>query len=200
MKKIKTLFLLSALSLAAACSDDTEMTTYAGRGDEAFFGDTAYSYTVSAELEDAYSIEVLRATPAGNASVSVAVAVADAAVASAFTAPAAVEFKNGEYAAPLKISFDRAKLTICKENVVTVTLQSETDLPYATECSLTVTRDYTWKNYGKGVYTSPIHPLRYVRTDRFLGAADRGRRGERLTLPPAGIVPQCRHEIFRRRL
>ena len=81
MKKIKTLFLLSALSLAAACSDDTEMTTYAGRGDEAFFGDTAYSYTVSAELEDAYSIEVLRATPAGNASVSVAVAVADAAVA-----------------------------------------------------------------------------------------------------------------------
>ncbi|WP_302987475.1 hypothetical protein [Alistipes senegalensis] len=200
MKKIKTLFLLSALSLAAACSDDTEMTTYAGRGDEAFFGDTAYSYTVSAELEDAYSIEVLRATPAGNASVSVAVAVADAAVASAFTAPAAVEFKNGEYAAPLKISFDRAKLTIGKENVVTVTLQSETDLPYATECSLTVTRDYTWKNYGKGVYTSPIHPLRYVRTDRFLGAADRGRRGERLTLPPAGIVPQCRHEIFRRRL
>lgn len=200
MKKIKTLFLLSALSLAAACSDDTEMTTYAGRGDEAFFGDTAYSYTVSAELEDAYSIEVLRATPAGNASVSVAVAVADAAVASAFTAPAAVEFKNGEYAAPLKISFDRAKLTIGKENVVTVTLQSETDLPYATECSLTVTRDYTWKNYGKGVYTSPIHPLRYVRTDRFLGAADRGRRGERLTLPPAGIVPQCRHEILRRRL
>ena len=200
MKKIKTLFLLSALSLAAACSDDTEMTTYAGRGDEAFFGDTAYSYTVSAELEDAYSIEVLRATPAGNASVSVAVAVADAAVASAFTAPAAVEFKNGEYAAPLKISFDRAKLTIGKENVVTVTLQSETDLPYATECSLTVTRDYTWKNYGKGVYTSPIHPLGYVRTDRFLGAADRGRRGERLTLPPAGIVPQCRHEIFRRRL
>ena len=200
MKKIQTLFLLSALSLAAACSDDTEMTTYAGRGDEAFFGDTAYSYTVSAELEDAYSIEVLRATPAGNASVSVAVAVADAAVASAFTAPAAVEFKNGEYAAPLKISFDRAKLTIGKENVVTVTLQSETDLPYATECSLTVTRDYTWKNYGKGVYTSPIHPLRYVRTDRFLGAADRGRRGERLTLPPAGIVPQCRHEIFRRRL
>ena len=200
MKKIKTLFLLSALSLAAACSDDTEMTTYAGRGDEAFFGDTAYSYTVSAELEDAYSIEVLRATPAGNASVSVAVAVADAAVASAFTAPAAVEFKNGEYAAPLKISFDRAKLTIGKENVVTVTLQSETDLPYATECSLTVTRAYTWTNYGKGVYTSPIHPLRYVRTDRFLGAADRGRRGERLTLPPAGIVPQCRHEIFRRRL
>ena len=200
MKKIKTLFLLSALSLAAACSDDTEMTTYAGRGDEAFFGDTAYSYTVSAELEDAYSIEVLRATPAGNASVSVAVAVADAAVASAFTAPAAVEFKNGEYAAPPKILFDRAKLTIGKENVVTVTLQSETDLPYATECSLTVTRDYTWKNYGKGVYTSPIHPLRYVRTDRFLGAADRGRRGERLTLPPAGIVPQCRHEIFRRRL
>ena len=200
MKKIKTLFLLSALSLAAACSDDTEMTTYAGRGDEAFFGDTAYSYTVSAELEDAYSIEVLRATPAGNASVSVAVAVADAAVASAFTAPAAVEFKNGEYAAPLKISFDRAKLTIGKENVVTVTLQSETDLPYATECSLTVTREYTWKNYGQGVYTSPIHPLRYVRTDRFLGAADRGRRGERLTLPPAGIVPQCRHEIFRRRL
>ena len=200
MKKIKTLFLLSALSLAAACSDDTEMTTYAGRGDEAFFGDTAYSYTVSAELEDAYSIEVLRATPAGNASVSVAVAVADAAVASAFTAPAAVEFKNGEYVSPLKISFDRAKLTIGKENVVTVTLQSETDLPYATECSLTVTRDYTWKNYGKGVYTSPIHPLRYVRTDRFLGAADRGRRGERLTLPPAGIVPQCRHEIFRRRL
>lgn len=132
------------------------MTTYAGRGDEAFFGDTAYSYTVSAELEDAYSIEVLRATPAGNASVSVAVAVADAAVASAFTAPATVEFKNGEYAAPLKISFDRAKLTIGKENVVTVTLQSETDLPYATECSLTVTRDYTWKNYGKGVYTSPI--------------------------------------------
>ena len=195
MKKIKTLFLLSALSLAAACSDDTEMTTYAGRGDEAFFGDTAYSYTVSAELEDAYSIEVLRATPAGNASVSVAVAVADAAVASAFTAPATVEFKNGEYAAPLKISFDRAKLTIGKENVVTVTLQSETDLPYATECSLTVTRDYTWK--GR-LYLA--HPLRYVRTDRFLGAADRGRRGERLALPPAGIVPQCRHEIFRRRL
>ena len=156
MKKIKTLFLLSALSLRPPAPTIRRWTTYAGRGDEAFFGDTAYSYTVSAELEDAYSIEVLRATPAGNASVSVAVAVADAAVASAFTAPAAVEFKNGEYAAPLKISFDRAKLTIGKENVVTVTLQSETDLPYATECSLMVTRDYTWKNYGKGVYTSPI--------------------------------------------
>ena len=95
MKKIKTLFLLSALSLAAACSDDTEMTTYAGRGDEAFFGDTAYSYTVSAELEDAYSIEVLRATPAGNASVSVAVAVADAAVASASRRPRPSSSRTG---------------------------------------------------------------------------------------------------------
>lgn len=156
MKKIRIFLLLPVLLFAAACSEDTEMTTYSGRGNEAFFGNTAYSYTVSADLEDAYSIEVLRATPVGNASVPVSIAVEDAALASAFTAPKAVEFSDGEYAAQVKISFDRTKLTIGKENVVAVALQSETNLPYATECSLTVTRDYTWKNYGTGVYTSHI--------------------------------------------
>lgn len=156
MKKIKTLLLLPALFLAAACSDDMEMTTYAGERNEAFFGETSFSYAVSADLEDAYSIEVLRAAPKGNVQVAVSIAVKDAAVASAFTAPATVDFADGEYAAQFKVSFDRSKLTVGKENVVTVSLQSETDLPYATECSLTVTRDYTWKDYGTGVYTSPI--------------------------------------------
>lgn len=145
MKKIKILFLLPVALLMASCSEDTGMNTYPARGDEAFFDDTEYSYVVSAKMEDAYSVEVLRANKSGDASVGVTIEVANPAVKGAFTAPASVEFKDGEIASSVKISFDRSKLTIGEENEITVNLQSETDLPYATECKLVVVRDYTWK-------------------------------------------------------
>lgn len=154
MKKIKILFLLPVALLMASCSEDTGMNTYPARGDEAFFDDTEYSYVVSAKMEDAYSVEVLRANKSGDASVGVTIEVANPAVKEAFTAPASVEFKDGEIASSVKISFDRSKLTIGDENEITVSLQSETDLPYATECKLVVVRDYTWKEYKKGTYVS----------------------------------------------
>ena len=144
MKKIKILFLLPVALFMASCSEDTGMNTYPARGDEAFFDDTEYSYVVSAKMEDAYSVEVLRANKSGDASVGVTIKVANSAVKEAFTAPASVEFKDGEIASSVKISFDRSKLTIGDENEITVNLQSETDLPYATECKLVVVRDYTW--------------------------------------------------------
>lgn len=152
MKKIKILFLLPVALFMASCSEDTGMNTYPARGDEAFFDDTEYSYVVSAKMEDAYSVEVLRANKSGDASVGVTIEVANPAVKEAFTAPASVEFKDGEIASSVKISFDRSKLTIGEENEITVNLQSETDLPYATECKLVVVRDYTWKEYKKGTY------------------------------------------------
>lgn len=154
MKKIKILFLLPVALLMASCSEDTGMNTYPARGDEAFFDDTEYSYVVSAKMEDAYSVEVLRANKSGDASVGVTIKVANSAVKEAFTAPASVEFKDGEIASSVKISFDRSKLTCGEENEITVNLQSETDLPYATECKLVVVRDYTWKEYKKGTYAS----------------------------------------------
>lgn len=156
MKKIKILFLLPVALLMASCSEDTGMNTYPARGDEAFFDDTEYSYVVSAKMEDAYSVEVLRANKSGDASVGVTIEVANPAVKEAFTAPASVAFKDGEIASSVKISFDRSKLTIGEENEITVNLQSETDLPYATECKLVVVRDYTWKEYKKGTYVSGL--------------------------------------------
>ena len=156
MNKIKILFLLPVALLMASCSEDTGMNTYPARGDEAFFDDTEFSYVVSAKMEDAYSVEVLRANKSGDASVGVTIEVANPAVKGAFTAPASVEFKDGEIASSVKISFDRSKLTIGEENEITVNLQSETDLPYATECKLVVVRDYTWKEYAKGTYVSGI--------------------------------------------
>ena len=140
----------------ASCSEDTGMNTYPARGDEAFFDDTEFSYVVSAKMEDAYSVEVLRANKSGDASVGVTIEVANPAVKEAFTAPASVEFKDGEIASSVKISFDRSKLTIGEENEITVSLQSETELPYATECKLVVVRDYTWKEYKKGTYASGL--------------------------------------------
>lgn len=154
MKKIKILFFLPVVLFMASCSEDTGMNTYPARGDEAFFDDTEYSYVVSLTMEDAYSIEVLRANKSGDASVGVTIKVANPAVKEAFTAPASVEFKDGEIASSVKISFDRSKLTCGEENEITVNLQSETDLPYATECKLVVVRDYTWKEYKKGTYAS----------------------------------------------
>lgn len=156
MKKIKILFFLPVVLFMASCSEDTGMNTYPARGDEAFFDDTEFSYVVSAKMEDAYSVEVLRANKSGDASVGVTIEVANPAVKEAFTAPASVEFKDGEIASSVKISFDRSKLTIGEENEITVNLQSETDLPYATECKLVVVRDYTWKEYAKGTYVSGI--------------------------------------------
>ncbi|MDE6445504.1 MAG: hypothetical protein K2L06_01420 [Alistipes sp.] len=159
MKTIKSLFcLLAVLGFAASCSEKTEMTTYGGRADEAFFSKTGYSYTVSADMEDACSIDVLRATSVGAAQVAVTVEVEDAEVADAFTAPAAVEFADGEIGAPFKVSFDRSKLTVGKEYAVSIKLQSDTQLPYATETELVVLRDYTWKDYKTGVYSSHILP------------------------------------------
>lgn len=140
----------------ASCSEDTGMNTYPARGDEAFFDDTEFSYVVSAKMEDAYSVEVLRANKSGDASVGVTIEVANPAVKEAFTAPASVEFKDGEIASSVKISFDRSKLTIGEENEITVSLQSETELPYATECKLVVVRDYTWREYKKGTYASGL--------------------------------------------
>lgn len=156
MKKIKILFFLPVVLFMVSCSEDTGMNTYPARGDEAFFDDTEYSYVVSAKMEDAYSVEVLRANKSGDASVGVTIEVANPAVKEAFTAPASVAFKDGEIASSVKISFDRYKLTIGEENEITVNLQSETDLPYATECKLVVVRDYTWKEYAKGTYVSGI--------------------------------------------
>lgn len=156
MKKIKILFFLPVALFMASCSEDTGMNTYPARGDEAFFDDTEYGYTVSADMENAYTIEVLRANKSGKASVGVTVSVADKALDGVFTAPASVEFADGDIASSVKISFDRSKLTIGKENEITVNLKSETDLPYATECKLVVVRDYTWKEYKKGTYASGI--------------------------------------------
>ena len=156
MKKIKILFFLPVVLFMASCSKDTGMNTYPARGDEAFFDDTEFSYVVSAKMEDAYSVEVLRANKSGDASVGVTIEVANPAVKEAFTAPASVEFKDGEIASSVKISFDRSKLTIGEENEITVSLQSETELPYATECKLVVVRDYTWKEYKKGTYASGL--------------------------------------------
>lgn len=156
MKKIKILFFLPVVLFMASCSEDTGMNTYPARGDEAFFDDTEFSYVVSAKMEDAYSVEVLRANKSGDASVDVTIEVANPAVKEAFTAPASVEFKDGEIASSVKISFDRSKLTIGEENEITVSLQSETELPYATECKLVVVRDYTWKEYKKGTYASGL--------------------------------------------
>ena len=156
MKKIKILFLLPVALLMASCSEDTGMNTYPARGDEAFFDDTEFSYVVSAKMEDAYSVEVLRANKSGDASVGVTIEVANPAVKEAFTAPASVEFKDGEIASSVKISFDRSKLTIGEENEITLSLQSETELPYATECKLVVVRDYTWREYKKGTYASGL--------------------------------------------
>lgn len=157
MKTIKSLFcLLAALVFAASCSEKTEMNIYAGRADEAFFGRTAYTYTVSADMEDACIIQVLRAAPAGAASVPVTVVVEDAEAAEAFSAPATVDFADGEIGAAFTVSFDRSQLTIGKEYAIGIELQSETQLSYDTECTLTVVRDYTWKDYKTGVYTSGI--------------------------------------------
>lgn len=156
MKKIKILFFLPVVLFMASCSEDTGMNTYPARGDEAFFDDTEFSYVFSPKMEDAYSVEVLRANKSGDASVGVSIEVANPAVKEAFTAPASVEFKDGEIASSVKISFDRSKLTFGEENEITVRLQSETDLPYATECKLVVVRDYTWKEYKKGTYASGL--------------------------------------------
>ena len=156
MKKIKILFFLPVVLFMASCSEDTGMNTYPARGDEAFFDDTEYGYTVSADMENAYTIEVLRANKSGKASVGVTISVADKALDGVFTAPASVECADGDIASSVKISFDRSKLTIGKENEITVNLQSETDLPYATECKLVVVRDYTWKEYKKGTYGSGL--------------------------------------------
>ena len=156
MKKIKILFFLPVVLFMASCSEDTGMNTYPARGDEAFFDDTEFSYVFSPKMEDAYSVEVLRANKSGDASVGVTIEVANPAVKEAFTAPASVEFKDGEIASSVKISFDRSKLTYGEENEITVRLQSETELPYATECKLVVVRDYTWKEYKKGTYASGI--------------------------------------------
>ena len=156
MKKIKILFFLPVVLFMASCSEDTGMNTYPARGDEAFFDDTEFSYVFSPKMEDAYSVEVLRANKSGDASVGVTIEVANPAVKEAFTAPASVEFKDGEIASSVKISFDRSKLTYGEENEITVRLQSETELPYATECKLVVVRDYTWKEYKKGTYASGL--------------------------------------------
>lgn len=68
MKKIKILFFLPVVLFMASCSEDTGMNTYPARGDEAFFDDTEYGYTVSPDMENAYTIEVLRANKSGKAS------------------------------------------------------------------------------------------------------------------------------------
>ncbi len=159
MKKIISfLLLLPALCVAVSCSEKTEMTIYEGRSDEAFLNKTEYAYTVSADMEDACSIEVYRAASGAAARVEVSVEVEDAAVADAFTAPATVDFAEGEIGALYTVSFDRSKLEVGKEYAVNIKLQSDTQLPYATEGKLVVMRDYTWVNYKTGVYSSGILP------------------------------------------
>lgn len=186
MKKINTLFLLPAFILAS-CSDP-EMNTYPARSDEAFFEDTEYSYVVSADLEDSYTIEVMRANPSGKTSVGVEIKAENPELQNAFTVPQYVEFADGEYASSVKVSFDRAKLTIGVENTVTVKLLSETDLPYDTECTLTVLRDYTWQEYAKGTYSSGLLPAIFGQKN-ILGTDIGSRERELQSLQDRGFVP-----------
>ena len=158
MKKIKTtLLLLPVLFLAAACGEDTEMNTYPARSDEAFFAATQYSYAVSGDMEDAYTVTVYRANPAGNESVPVSIAVEDETLASVFSAAATVEFTARNISSMFKVSFDRSKLEIGKEVLVDINV-APTELPYATTCTLSVMRDYTWVKYATGTYDSGLLP------------------------------------------
>ena len=154
MKKIKALLLLSVLFLAAACSEDTERNIYPARNDEAFFAKSAYSYVVSADLEDAYTIPVTRANAKGDAQVPVILTVENPDLEFAFSAPATVDFVDGELSSSVTVSFDRSQFTVGEENVVTVSFPEPTKLPYATACKLTVVRDYTWVKWGQGTYDS----------------------------------------------
>ncbi len=155
MKNIKALFLLSVLFLAVACSEDTEMNTYPARNDEAFFAKSAYSYAVSADLEDAYTIPVQRANAKGDVSVPVILTAANPDQEFAFSAPATVDFVDGSLTSTVTVSFDRSQFTVGEENVVTISFPTPTQLPYASSCNLTVVRDYTWTKWGQGTYFSP---------------------------------------------
>lgn len=151
MKKIY-MILLPALMLVS-CSKEFKMTTYQGGADEAFFEDTEYSYVVSGDLADSYTIDVCRATSSGDAVVGVEISVDDN-LNGVFSAPETVAFADGNHTSSLTISFDRSKLAVGEKNAVSVKLKSETKLPYDTGCTLVVMRDYTWKAYAKGTYTS----------------------------------------------
>ncbi len=153
MKTIKALFLVAVLAFAASCSEDTEMNLYPARSNEAFFGTTSHKYAVSGDLENAYTITVTRALSQGEASVPVSISGEKVA---AFTAPAAVLFADGSQTGLLKLTFDREQFVVGENNEITITLDSETDLPYATSCTLNVVRDYTWQAYGEGTFTSDI--------------------------------------------
>lgn len=151
MKKIY-MILLPALMLVS-CSKEFKMTTYPGGAGEAFFEDTEYSYAVSGDLADSYTIDVYRANPSGDAEVGIEISVDDK-LDGVFSAPKTVKFADGKYESSVTVSFDRSKLDIRVKNSVSVKLKSETKLPYDTECTLVVMRDYTWKAYAKGTYTS----------------------------------------------
>lgn len=157
MKTDKILYIAGILAFASACSEDTDMTTYQARNDEAFFTSTEQSYTVSGEMKDVCEVTVVRANPTGDASVRATVTAEDPELADVFSAPATVDFKDGEISAILEVSFDREQLEIAVTNNLSVQLHSETQLPYETSCTVTIMRDYTWVVYKEEAeYTSEV--------------------------------------------
>ena len=153
MKKIRILFFMMFLAAAIGC-DPTDMVTYEAGNDEAFFEETSQSLTVTQADANTYTITVSRGNPAGAVSVPVSIQSETEGV---FDGPASVEFADGELYAEYTVSFDIAGLAVGAMSEVTLTLGSETDLPYSTSFVLSVMRDYTWNNYATGVYTSEFY-------------------------------------------
>ena len=162
MKAIKILIFTAVLAAAAAC-DPTEMVTYEARNDEAFFETSSYSFVATSETTSC-SVTVSRGNSEGAITVPVTVAFADEPAASLFSAPDHVEFADGEIYADYTISLAVTVLTIGVKNAITITLDSETDLLYSTECSVSIMRDYTWIDYATGTYSSAAFDSEWTQT------------------------------------
>jgi len=154
MKNIwKGLLAVAALFVAGACSEDAEMNVYPGRSDEAFFSEEEFSYIMGASDPAAYTVQVYRANKDGNATAAVKLTT-DPGVENYFSGPASVEFADGAIEADYTITIDREKLTPGAQSTVTLELAGETELLYATVCTVNIMRDYDWTTYATGTFTS----------------------------------------------
>lgn len=143
------IFTLLAFAFSA-CSDDVEYepAPIPTEGTQAYIYTSASSYVFTPDQEQSFILNVERSNSAEAATVHLE------AEGEAFTVPESVSFAAGEDKKEVKIAFN---LAVGKSASVTISVPAEEAYVYGqTKTTISITRDYTWTDYGIGVYTSEL--------------------------------------------
>lgn len=155
INKLVWLFCI-ATTILTSCNEDQKGAIYDGQGkDNVSFLSSAYSTQLVPEMNGVLKVPVCR-TDKMIEGTTVNVKVTKANENFTLSSPT-VSFTKGDAEAYVELAYDITKLSFGTTYTFTLEIQNENLSPAAQKsCSISVTRKLTWKNIGKGKWTTQL--------------------------------------------